>query len=109
MNRDPSLQVSCLNPTQSIEEAMSPKKLDWKQDRADYSWFATDDFGYFFRVSKVLSPQFEWAFACAWSETGGLRQSTYLYASDDEAKARMDNLAIFSKEAEQQRANEVAI
>ena len=74
------------------------KTLNWKQDAADWSWFATDDLGYFYRVSKVMLPDDSTLFACAWSETGGLRQSQFLYSDLERAKSRMDDLAAFCSE-----------
>lgn len=71
------------------------KTMNWKQDTADYSWFATDDLGYFYRVSKVMASDGSWLFACAWTETGGLRQSVVLYDDLERAKSRMDDLAAF--------------
>jgi len=65
----------------------------WKQDTADYSWFATDAMGYFYRVAKVIEKDGSKKFACAWSETNGLRVSCHLYESADEAKFRMDHIA----------------
>ena len=65
----------------------------WKQDTTYYSWFATDAMGYFYRVAKVIATDGSKKFACAWSETNGLRVSCYLYDNVEQAKARMDDIA----------------
>lgn len=67
--------------------------MDWKQDGSDHSWFATDSLGYFYRVVRTCSPNGGWFWACAWSETRGLRVSMLLSLSADDAKFRMDAIA----------------
>jgi len=75
---------------------IAKRTLDWKQDTSDYSWFATDDHGCFFRITPVLvPPDYNSMFACAWTELSGLRMSSYLSVTLEEARSRMGNLAVF--------------
>ncbi len=70
--------------------------MDWQTDPSDHSQFATDGLGYFYRVTRVApvgncDERSLWS--CSWSETKGLRTSSFLYKTVDEAKARMDAIA----------------
>lgn len=80
---------------------MAEQSLDWVQDSADYSWHATDALGCFYRVSKVISPDGEWSWACAWLDTyykPGVRIGTTLCRTFEEAQQRMNNIASFAEE-----------
>jgi selenocysteine lyase/cysteine desulfurase len=76
--------------------------MKWQVDSSDYSQFATDAFGYFYRVSKVFlvnARESRIFYSCSWSETNGLRTSPHLYNTMEEAKASMDNIAALEEVA----------
>jgi hypothetical protein len=64
--------------------------MRWTQDKADYSWIATDALGCVYRVAKVNGTAL---WICAWTEEAGPRIGSVSYANADRAKWAMDNIA----------------
>lgn len=92
-----SSSAESANRGEQSAPVVSSRSLLWVQDWADYSWLAVDDLGYFYRVTKVMTSQFKYLFACGWTETFGFRQSPTLYTTLAEAKSRMDHIAAFKE------------
>lgn len=70
--------------------------MNWQIDPSDYSQFATDTLGYFYRVTKVLDVNpcsHKTFYSCSWSETNDFRTSPHLYETIEQAKRQMDNIA----------------
>ena len=65
----------------------------WTQDPGDYSWFAKDSIGYFYRVQKVVSESGSRVWVCAWSESSGFRIGSYSWPTEQDAKDRMNWIA----------------
>lgn len=66
----------------------------WLQDTGDFSWYGVDEEGCQFRVAKVLCPDgTTWVWVCAWAGSHDPRIGCYAYATAEEAKAAMDNIA----------------
>jgi hypothetical protein len=83
------------------EDADNPV-CPWQQDRKDYSWTLTDDDGCFYRASRVDRE----AWAIAWTETRwdgiepigpAVRIGLSTYRTLEEAKAAIENLAVFER------------
>ncbi len=67
--------------------------MQWTQDKADYSWNAKDMLGYVYRVSRVYRDDGSSRWACAWTETDGLRIGISTFENIDDAKRHMDSIA----------------
>ena len=67
--------------------------MNWTQDAGDYSWFAKDSLGYFYRVQKVADERGTKLWVCAWSERNGFRLGCHAWHTADEAKDHMNWIA----------------
>ena len=70
--------------------------MNWTQDKADYSWIATDALGCVYRVAKVDGTAL---WVCAWTEEAGPRIGCRSYATAERAKSAMDNIAAIEERA----------
>ena len=70
--------------------------MNWTQDKADYSWIATDVLGCIYRVARVSGTAL---WICAWTEENGPRIGACSYATAEHAKSAMDNIAAIEERA----------
>lgn len=72
----------------------------WKQDTADYSWTLVDDDDCFYRAASTLDGDCIRRWTIAWSETVPrfrIRIGPYSYDTVEQAKAAIENIAVFAK------------
>lgn len=62
----------------------------WSQDRADYSWIATDPDGCVYRVSRVYDNAGGSSWGCCWKDGDYFHMGSALFDTSEECRSWID-------------------